>query len=159
MLIREDDELATYVVASSAYRVLRDLREQRGGNHFKEALQMGLFYMARDLIRGALPPEAYDQQELILMVKCIATLMRSGQIETFNDIEVRVSAESERHHWQSINRPYNFLKNADRDVDQLLALETVKPEIPILGASAIYKQLTGKLTDTMREFAHSQTHA
>jgi hypothetical protein len=151
-----EDQLAVYVVASAGYRVLRDIREQRGNSHYAEGFQMGLFYMARDFLRGTLPSNLpAEHPELMTTVEQVAQLMKTGVVETFSDIRVSTSRRAEREHWQRINKPYNFLKHADQDADGLLGLDSIDVELPITGASAIYKQITGDLTDYMRDFAHS----
>ena len=52
MHLREEDDLSIHTLAASSYRILRDMKAQRGHSDALEPWRRGIFYMVRDLATG-----------------------------------------------------------------------------------------------------------
>ena len=55
MFFSGEDELAIHTVASAAYRVLSDLKMERGRDEVGDYYLTKIFYAVRDFRRGTLP--------------------------------------------------------------------------------------------------------
>jgi hypothetical protein len=126
--LANEDALAVHVVASSAYRLLRDVAEQRGHDHLEDLFGLTLYYLGRDYLAGAIPSWARETPFLADAAKTVGEAIRSGQVSGPADVELSLSAEWKRQRWREINAAFNFLKHADFDASKSLDLSSVDVE-------------------------------
>jgi len=55
MYFAEEDDLAIHTIAAASYRLLADLKAERGMNEAANVYLTSIFYVIRDYRRGSLP--------------------------------------------------------------------------------------------------------
>ena len=70
--LRGEDALAIHTLASAAFRILRDLRTQRGQSDIRDIFATGLFHLAHDFAAGKKLPESMRTPEIDNLLKDIA---------------------------------------------------------------------------------------
>ena len=70
-----EDELAIHTIASAAYRLLADLKAERGIEEAEDVYLTSIFYAVRDYRRGSLPEEMTSNSELMAWVIGLADLL------------------------------------------------------------------------------------
>ena len=68
MFFVEEDELAIHTVASAAYRLLVDLKKDRGMDEAADAHLTSLFYAVRSYKRGTLPTHITSSPEVMAQI-------------------------------------------------------------------------------------------
>lgn len=149
------DPLAIFIVSASARKSLSEMKSTRGGSHVEDLYRWGLFYMARDYRLGRLSHDDLNNLGLAEIVEGIAHSIETGEIATADDLQMS-GLPTDRQYWNEKNRPFNYLKHADRDGDALLDIETVDAERTILEASALFKQISGRVSAEMIKFVRQR---
>jgi len=126
MFFAGEDELAIHTVASAAYRLVADLKVERGQDEAADCYKAGIFYIVRDYRRGVLPSRITNNPEVMNGIRELAeTISMIDAATEFGDIAASVSSDVARKFWQERNKVANFLKHADRDARSLVGLEEV----------------------------------
>lgn len=152
MFFVNEDELAIHSVASAAFRILRDLIKKRGNNLADEVLRQGIYAVAQQYAKGVLPKEMLkliENTQLMVVIKNIIDDERT-QGEKFDFGRIVIRGRNEQRAWPS--KAANFLKHADRDSEEHLALDEVKNESVLIGACTAYLKLMKTLTPEMMAF-------
>lgn len=125
MFFAEEDELAIHTVASAAYRIIADLKQDRGRDEVGDYYLTSIFYIVRDYQRGTLPKQFTDDPDAMKWIREMAEQLPITASMKYEDVRVSVSAETARKWWLLRNRVSNFLKHADRDAKAHIALDEV----------------------------------
>ncbi len=133
----EEDDLAIHTVAAAAYRILRDLMNQRGLQPFGEFVRAGLFSFAKATAEGQelkLPDDAATRA----LINKISEEIKAGRINSPEDIQV---SKDDKRRWTEYAFHSNFLKHADIDPDSHIIEADINNEELLLRASATYVRL------------------
>lgn len=137
MANRSDDPLAIHVVAASAVNMIRELLEQRGSGLAALGMRYGFYKAAKARAEGrqsGLPTyEALDS-----LLDQIAGYIKDGSVNSEEDITLTLPPGEERRMLDSILRPFNFLKHAQRDPLATLNEEDVLPIQALVHALAAF---------------------
>ena len=120
-----EDELAVHTVASAAYRLIADLKNERGRDEVADYYLISVFYVVRDYRRGTLPNHFADDPEAMKWIREMAEQLPITESTKVEDVRVSVSPETARQYWLKRNRVANFLKHADRDDRAHVSLDEV----------------------------------
>jgi len=137
----EEDDLAIHSVASAAYRIIADLKAERGMNEAADHQLTSIFYVIRDYRRGTLPAHITQNASLMEWVVSMAEQLPIGPDSDISEITASVDREATRHFWNTQNQASNFLKHADRDADGHLDLQHVNNLLLLTQALASYTDL------------------
>ncbi len=137
-----EDELAVHTVAAAAYRVLSDLKADRGLDEAANVYLMSIFYVVRDYRRGTLPKHLENDAEFMAWVKSIAEQLSIGSDSKIDDVSVTVSPGAAREFWRQRGKVANFLKHADRDAEASIALDEVDNLLLLMQCYGAYTDLT-----------------
>jgi hypothetical protein len=141
----EEDELAVHTVAAAAYRLLADLKAERGMDEAADAYFTSFFYVIRDYRRGSLPAHLTENLEFMEWVREMAEAMPIGPDTTPEQVKVSTSPKAARMYWNRRNKVANFLKHADLDSGAALALDEVDNLTLLLQGFSAYIDLTQNL--------------
>jgi hypothetical protein len=154
MFFAREDELAIHTVASAASQVLRNLIQKRGKNLTAQVLQNGIYDMAPQYAEGKVPKEllrAIENSPLMSIIKYIIEYERAhGKKFDPRDIGLRLNKGDEQRAWPT--KAANFLKHADRDPQDHLALDELKNEHILIGACAAYLEIMSSPTPEITAF-------
>lgn len=151
--LADEDPLATYVIVSASFRVMRDIGEQRGHDHLEDAFGLTAFYLGRDYLAGSLPEFARDDKQLVQLAELVGEGIRRGEVKSPEDVAVVLPATLKRQMWRDTNAPYNFLKHADLDPAQSLDLSSVNVRETLVQACRLFEVLLPQETNwTVRAF-------
>ena len=125
MFFAEEDELAIHTVASAAYRIIADLKQDRGRDEVGDYHLTSIFYVVRDYRRGTLPKQFTDDPDAMEWIRKMAEQLPITASMKYEDVRASVSAELARRWWSQRNKVSNFLKHADRDAKAHIALDEV----------------------------------
>jgi hypothetical protein len=139
--LADEDLLATYVIVSASFRVMRDIAEQRGHDHLEDAFELTAFYLGRDYLSGTLPQFAREDEQLTKLAKLVGEGIRSGELKSPADVTVFLPPTLKGKIWRGSNAAYNFLKHADRDPAQSLDLSGVNVKDTVLQACRLFDVL------------------
>lgn len=142
------DPLATFVVAASARKSLSEIKAKRGGEHVQDLHRCGFFYMARDLRLGRLSLHELEAMGLSEVVCEVADAIERGEVFGPEDLTF-TGIPTDRLYWNGKNRPFNYLKHADRDTEGLLDVTDIDVDWTIREAAALFRQLSGRANDKM----------
>lgn len=112
---RDDDPLASHVVASSAFNPLRELIESNGDNYVEKVFKRGIFCAATAQINGT-PLSLPTNPEIENLIGGLAKDIVDGKVNEPSDLTVNLNQQELRKILDYITQPYNFLKHADRDL-------------------------------------------
>jgi hypothetical protein len=157
MFFAREDELAIHTIASAAFRILRDVTKKRGKNFTAEVLRNGFYGMARQYAEGKLPKDMLkliENTPVMALIKSILEGERAqgGKLD-LTYISIGTNNTHERRAWPS--NAANFLKHADRDPEEHLALDELKNENVLIGACAAYLELMKMPTPEIIAFCAS----
>lgn len=147
MFFGQQDELAVHTVASSAYRVIRDLKQHRGQNEVGDLFRNALFFIVQDDIAGTLPKIFSGNKEFIREIRKLARRFRISESSTLGEVTVSLSEEFAREWWRDHNAPSNFLKHADRDPDAHLSLDTLDNLTLLMQTYQAYLDIAGDIAE------------
>jgi hypothetical protein len=125
MFFADEDELAIHTVASAAYRLLSDLKSERGRDEVGDYYLSMIFYSVREYRRGTLPSYLADNPETMKWIRKMAEKLPIDASTKYEDVVASVSRDLAREFWQKRNKISNFLKHADRDAKSSISLEEV----------------------------------
>lgn len=150
---REEDALATHVVASSALNLLRELIEAGGDNYVEQVLKLGLFAAASARLNGdaiTLP----TNPQIDALIDKVGGGIKAGEISQPSDLTVTLDKDELRKLLDYITRPFNFLKHAQRDPLATLEDEDVDPDGTIVHALTAFSMVCPgqKLPDHIAPF-------
>jgi hypothetical protein len=162
MTFAEEHALAITAVAAAAYRVLHDIKAQRGHVVLADEWRDGMLGVARALANGTLTEEeiksfkaASDMWSAIVMlaeqIKVVGADRKISELRSI--VDVHVPTDTEKGHWRAFCKVPNFLKHAEKDHDKYLSADEVNPDNLILAGCNLYMDLCGLL---MRSSADQQ---
>jgi hypothetical protein len=125
MFFAGEDELVIHTVASAAYRIIADLKRERGRDEVGDYYLTNIFYVVRDYRRGTLPKLFTDDPEAMKWIQQMAEQLPITESMKYEDIRVTVPEETARKWWTKRNKVSNFLKHADRDGKAHIPLQEV----------------------------------
>lgn len=137
-----EDELAVHTVASAAYRLLSDLKGERGRDEAGDSYLNAIFYAVRSYRRGTLPANIANDPEMMRFVRDMADRLPITASSEFRDVVASVSPDVAREFWQKRNAVSNFLKHADRDPKSHISLDDVDSLDLLMQACCSYLDLT-----------------
>ena len=120
-----EDELAVHTLASAAYRLISDLKSQRGRDEVGDYHLTSVFYAVRSYRQGNLPSYMTDNPELMQSIHCWAKELPITATSEFEDIVALASPDVTQNFWRKRNKIANFLKHADRDSSAHISMEEV----------------------------------
>jgi hypothetical protein len=141
MFFAGEDELAIHTIASAAYRIIADLKKDRGGDEVEDYYLTMIFYIVRDYRRGILPKRFTDDPEAMKWIEEMADQLPITASTKYEDVKVSVSAETAKKWWLERNKISNFLKHADRDAKAHISLHEVENLDLLAHALAAYSDL------------------
>lgn len=141
MFFAGEDELAIHSVASAAYRVLSDLKAERGRDEVGDYHLAAIFYAVRDYRRGTLPSYLADDPESMKWIRELADQLPIDASTNIKDVSATVSPEVAQGFWQKRNKVSNFLKHANRDAKSHIALDEVDNVHLLMQALSAYIDL------------------
>ncbi len=142
MFFAGEDELAVHTVASAAYRLLRDLKAERGRDEAADHYLTYIFYAVRDYRRGELPDYLANDPKMMQWIRDMAERLPITVSSKFEDIRATVSPIVARDFWRNRNAISNFLKHADHDSKSHISLDDVDNLDLLFQASGAYADLT-----------------
>jgi len=152
----EEDELAIHTIASAAFRILRDVLKSRQVDSLAaEMVQEGLYVLGRQLAEQTISEEKMeflkaDRETFATIEKIADEIKKQGVNFDRNQIGIKHSSKEDQRAW--LSKAANFLKHADRDLDELLDLDEVKNEELLMGACCAYIRLMKKPTPEITVF-------
>lgn len=78
MFFAGEDELAIHTVASAAYRILTDLKSERGRDEVGDYYLTAIFYCVRSYRRGALPSYLANDPNAMTWIRDLAAHDSNG---------------------------------------------------------------------------------
>lgn len=120
------DPLATHVVASSAFNMLRELSKVDGAHFTVRVYQFSLYNAALSRVKGedhGLPHHPVSEAWIDGIAKAIV----SGGVKGPEDITIKDAQKTEFETFRYLVGPFNFLKHADKDPLETLDEGAVKP--------------------------------
>ena len=142
MFFAGEDGLAVHTVASAAYRVLSDLKAERGRDEAADSYLTAIFYAVRAYRRGTLPDYLADDPKAMQFIRDMADRMPINASSEFKDVVASASSEFSREFWRKRNAIANFLKHAERDSKSHISLDNVDNLELLMQASCSYLDLT-----------------
>jgi hypothetical protein len=125
MFFLGEDELAVHTVAAAAYRLLADLKSDRGRDEVGDYYLTSIFYAVRDFRRNALPSYLANDPDAMAWIRDMADKLPINADSNFSDIKSSVSVSTAKEFWQKRNKVSNFLKHADRDASAHVSMDEV----------------------------------
>jgi len=151
-----EDDLAVHTITAAAFRILRDITQKRGRSHLRETIRAGIYFMAHRQIAGSLlltEIETLKDLKLFGLVCKVADDIRlKGDSFSRDEIPVPIDDASERTHWKEVSKAANFLKHADKNPTDFIALGTIDTDALLVGACSAYANLMHATTPEMDVF-------
>ena len=141
LYFQQEDELAVHTVACAAYRLIADLKAERGLDEAADYYLTSIFYVVRDYRRGTLPMHIRGNPEMMAWVTDMAEKLPIEPDTDLRDVSVQIDLQTARQFWNDQNRAGNFLKHADRDVGSSLDLEEIDNPRLLMQALSSYTDL------------------
>ena len=146
MYFDEEDELAIHTVASAAYRLISDLKSQRGRDEVTDIWRTAMFFNAKAFIDGTLPGRLAEDQKFVQLMRDITNAFEDFESLGYDDFQVLLPEGYARRWWRYWNRPSNFLKHADRDSEAILPESTINNPLLLMFAYSAYLDVAGGRT-------------
>ena len=144
MFFDGEDELAVHTIASAAYRILADIKRNRGLDEVNDVWRATLFYSVEASIDGSLPTELAESKEFMSLLAEVVDQVPNWESLSYEDFKVALPNGYVKKWWRWWNFPSNFLKHADQDHDALLPLNKVNNVLLLMAASSAYHDLVGR---------------
>jgi hypothetical protein len=141
MFFASEDELAVHTVASAAYRLLTDLKADRGRDEVGDFYLTSIFYCVRDFRRGTLPSYLANNPDTMAWIRELAETLPISADSKFSDVVASVRTSVAKEYWQKRNAVSNFLKHADRDTKAHISLDDVDNLQLLMQAYSAYRDL------------------
>jgi len=142
MYFAVEDELAIHTVAAASYRLLVDLKAERGMDEAANVYLTSVFYAIRDYRRSSLPEYLSSDPEFMAWVKDLAEQLPIRANSKIDELTVTVSPQAARQFWKSRNKIANFLKHADRDAGESIALDDIDNLLMLMQCFSAYTDVT-----------------
>jgi hypothetical protein len=142
MYFSGEDELAIHTVAAASYRLLADLKAERGMDEAANVYLTSIFYVVRDFRRGSLPQHLTTDPDFMAWVEALAEQLPIRADSNIEDVSVVLSREAASEFWKRRNKVANFLKHADRDAGAAIALDEVDNLLLLKQCYSAYTDLT-----------------
>lgn len=142
MYFAGEDELAVHTVASAAYRLLADLKAERGMDEAATVYLASIFYVVRDYRRGNLPKEMASDPEFMKWAQEMAEQLPIRADTKFEEVSVTLPRELVGQFWNQRNKVANFLKHADRDSQASIPLDEVDNLTLLMQCYRAYMDIT-----------------
>ena len=141
MFYAGEDELAIHTVASAAYRIIADLKRERGRDEVADYYLTAIFYCVRDYRRGTLPAYLANDPETMTWIREMAEKLPINESTKYEDVKASVSPDVAREYWQKRNKVSNFLKHANRDAKSHISLDEVDNLTLLIQCLSSYQDL------------------
>ena len=142
MHFQPEDELAVQTVAAAAYGLLKDIKKSRGWSEAADSFLVSVFYAVRDFHRGTLPEHLASDADFMAEVKRWAAELSPITADSkLSDVQASIGPTLERQYWNDTNRAANFLKHADRDVENALSLDTIDNQLLLMKCFSAYQDV------------------
>jgi hypothetical protein len=138
----EEEELAVHTVAAAAYKLLADLKAERGMDEAADAWFATVFYAVRDFRRGTLSPHLTSNPEFMEWVRQMAEALPISADTYPHEAKATASPKAARLYWNRRNKVANFLKHADVDAGTALSLDEVDNLTLLMQGYSAYIDLT-----------------
>ena len=138
----KEDELSIHTIASAAYRLLADLKAERGMDEAANVYLTSIFYVVRDYQRGTLPKDMESDPEIMKWIREAAAQLPIRSDSKFEDASVTLSRELVGQFWNRRNKISNFLKHADRDTSASISLDDVDNLLLLMQCYSSYMDIT-----------------
>ena len=138
----DEDELAIHTIASAAYRLLADLKAERGMDEAANVYLTSVFYVVRDYRRGALPSDLTSDPDIMEWVRNVAAQLPIQTDTKIEDISITLPRELVGQFWNERNKIANFLKHADRDSRASISLDEVDNLLLLMQCYSAYMDIT-----------------
>jgi hypothetical protein len=125
MFFVEEDVLAVHTVASAAYRIVRDLKDDRDRKEAGDVLLTAIFYGVRDYRRGTLPPYLADDPDMMTYIRDLVEQLPIDADSKFEDFKLTLSPDAIKEFHYKTNAAANFLKHAEHDGGAHLSLDEI----------------------------------
>jgi hypothetical protein len=121
---------------------------------------LALQLIATDLASGKIAqlPLVFAQSVLADNITDVSAAIKRGEVSNEQDVIQKMRVIDEARHWHKFNKPANFLKHADRDPGDSLALDEVSNDMPFLSAISAYCEIMGRPTWEMIVYSVLQGH-
>ena len=141
MFFAGEDNLAIHTVASAAYRIITDLKLQRGRNEVEDYYLRGVFYTVRSYRRGTLPSHMANDPKTIDVIREWAEILPDTENFEYKDLKTDIPTPMAREFWKNRTKVTNFLKHADRDSENYISMREVDNLSLLMQAAASYLDL------------------
>lgn len=142
MYFAGEDDLAIHTVASAAYRLLADLKTERGLEEAADVYLASIFYAVRDYRRGTLPDVMKSDPELMVWVRDLAEQLPIEKDSKIEDVSITLPRKAVGDFWSRRNKVSNFLKHADKDPRSSIALDEVDNLLLLMQCYSAYRDIT-----------------
>lgn len=142
MYFTGEDELAVHTVASAAYRVLADIKAERGMDEAATTFLTSIFYTVREYRKGNLSKKMASDSEFMKWVQEMAEQLPIRADSKFEEVSVTLPRELVGQFWNQRNKVANFLKHADRDSQASISLDEVDNLLLLMQCYCAYMDIT-----------------
>src|SRR5664279_1514168 len=94
MTLREEDDLAIHTLGAPAYRILRDLNQQRGRNELTDIFSHALFGMAQEIASGrtdGMPKPISESAYAVGLIHEVVAKIKAAEVKSADDLNVSIS--------------------------------------------------------------------
>lgn len=141
MYFAEEDDLAIHTVASAAYQLIKDIKMARGKDEVADYYLASIFYAVRDYRRRTLPSHITSDPELMDWVRNLARVLPIEATSKREEVSASITPQDAKKYWSKRNKAANFLKHADKDATEHLALDEIDNCDLIMQALSAYSDL------------------
>ena len=138
LFFMNEDELAIHTVAAAAFRILRDVSDNQDKNFTTEVFKLGIYNIAKRYAEGTVPEPELKLIKNSGIMPIVEKIVADPDFD-HELIEVNINKVTEQRAWPS--KTANFLKHADRDVDEHLPIDEVENEKLLMAGCAAYLHL------------------
>lgn len=142
MFFQSEDDIAVHTVTAAAYGLLKDIKKSRGMSEANDSYLTGIFYVVRDFHRGILPSHLTDDpifmDEVRRLGKRLSPITADSEL---TDVRASIAPDLERQYWNDTNRAANFLKHADRDLEQAISVGTLNNKLLLAKCCCAYQDV------------------
>ena len=146
MFFDGEDELAVHTVASAAYRLVSDLKSQRGRDEVSDVWRTAMFYNVKAFVDGTLPGRLAEDKKFVLLMREISHSIGDVESLEYDEFQVLLPEGYATAYWRWWNRSSNFLKHADRDSEALLPMSAVDNLLLLMVTYSAYLDVAGGRT-------------
>lgn len=134
LFFANEDELAVHTIAHAAYRLLSDLKANRGRDEAADTYLTAIFYTVRSYHRGTLPECISGNPDVMKWILDLASQLPITALSEVGDARVVIPKHVVSQYWNERNRIPNFLKHANKDDSTHIAVGEVDNRTLIMQA-------------------------